>query len=252
MSTTIAPIRKTARRSSRALSLTLVALMTLPAAALVAQGAPSRIPTGVGSGGLQLQVSEPRGAFGQNTGNGFGINGTLIFRLEPNAVANWRADIGFLSYGNQTRRIPLTGTGGLIKLDLRTSNNIATFVTGPQLQIPMGAITPYAAALGGFSVFWTQSSVEGSSNDNTPFASSTNSNDVARAYGGQVGTYIRVYNGTRPVSLDLGARLLRHDDAEYLNEQRVREAFEQNRDPIPLRGRADFVSYYLGVKAVLF
>jgi len=223
----------------------------LAPASMLAQG-PSRPLTDRIMLGGHLQVSEPRGDFGQNTGNGFGVGGTGVVRIDPAGALAWRLDVGFLTYGNESRRIPLAGTGGLIKLDLRTSNNIVSLVTGPQLKIPAGPVTPYVTALGGFSVFWTQSTVEGTNNDNSPFASTTNNNDAVLAYGGAVGTYIRLNSGPRPIRLDLGARFLRHDDVRYLNDQRVREAFEQDRDPIPIRGRADFITYFLGVNAVVF
>ncbi len=232
-----------------ATALLLAATVVRPA---LAQSSAGRTPSGRLSGGAHLLVSEPRGDFGQNTGNGFGVDASLIWRLDPQAIANWRVDLGVLNYGNERRRIPLTGTAGLVQLDLRTSNNIFSAVTGPELHFGNGPITPYVAALGGFSVFWTQSSVEGSQNDNSPFASTTNSNDAVVAYGGAVGATIRLTNGRNPVRLDLGARFLRHDDVRYLNDQRVRDAFTQNRDPIPLRGRADFMTYFLGANVVVF
>ncbi len=227
-------------------------LLLMPSAMLHAQFSPPRALTGRVSGGAHLQVSEPKGDFNQNTGNGGGIGASLQWGLDRESIANWRLDAGFLTYGNETRRIPLAGTGGLVKLDLRTSNNIVSVVTGPQIQFGNGPVSPYVSALGGVSVFWTQSSVEGTQNDNSPFATTTNSDDVTLAYGGAIGTYIRVYNGNRPVRIDLGARFLRHDDVKYLNDKLVREAFQDNRDPIPLRGRADFMTYYLGVNVVLY
>lgn len=200
-----------------------------------------------------LQVSEPRGEFGANTGNGFGIGGMALLRLDPAAITNLRADFGFLTYANSTRRVPLPGTGGLVKLDLKTSSNIVSVVGGPQLLGPSGVFMPYASVLGGFSVFWTESSVEGTQNsNNTPFATSTNSSDAVAAYGGAAGAYIRVWNGDRPVRLDLGARYLRHDNVKYLTDTRVKEAFEQNRTPIPVRGRADFLTYYVGANVIVF
>lgn len=57
---------------------------------------------------------------------------------------------------------------------------------------------------------------------------------------------------TREFRIEFGARYLRHDNVKYLNDQRVEEAYQNNRDPIPLRGRADFVTYHLGFNAVLF
>ncbi len=240
--------RPRARKIANIAALSLVMPLTI----LHAQMSSPRALTGRGTGGVHAQVSEPKGDFNQNTGNGGGIGVSLQWGLDRQSIANWRLDAGFLTYGNETRRIPLAGTGGLVKLDLRTSNNIVSVVTGPQLQFGNGPVSPYVSALGGFSVFWTQSSVEGTQNDNSPFASTTNSDDASVAYGGAVGTYIRVYNGDRPVRIDLGARFLRHDDVKYLNDKLVREAFENNRDPIPLRGRADFMTYYLGVNVVLY
>ena len=163
-----------------------------------------------------------------------------------------RVAFSLLSYAKSRRRVPLTGTGGLVQRDLRTSSNIVSFVAGPQLLGPTGTFTPYATALGGFSVFWTESTVEGSQNTNTPFASTTNSSDAVWAYGGAVGSYVLLHRGANPVRLDLGARFLRHDDVRYLTSDRVRQAYDNNRPVDPVRGRADFITYYLGVNVVAF
>ncbi len=234
---------------SLSLSLSLVALSASPLAAQ--DDGPPRVLTGVFSGSVYGQGSDPRGDFGKNTGTGWGGGATGILRIDKGAILNLRGDASFLTYANSNRRIDLAGTGGLVKLDLRTSSNIASLVVGPQLLGPSGPVMPYVAALGGFSVFWTQSSVEGTQSDQ-PFASSTNSNDAALAYGGAAGLYIRVANGSRPVRIELGARLLRHDNVKYLNDQRVRDAFDNNRDPIPVQGRADFITYHAGVNVVLW
>ncbi|MEQ1693891.1 MAG: hypothetical protein ABMA00_21560 [Gemmatimonas sp.] len=205
------------------------------------------------SGAAHLQVTEPKGDFGSNTGNGFGVSVTGLGRLDQNGLVNLRADLSVVTYGSNTRRIDFANTGGLVKLDLRTTSSIVSVVGGPQIGGTVGPLSPYVAALGGFSVFWTESSVEGSSNSaNDAFASTTNASDFVAAYGGAGGVTIRVYNGARPVRLDLGARYLRHDDVRYLNKERIEEAFRNDSDPIPLRGRADFVTYYLGVNVVFF
>jgi hypothetical protein len=243
-------ISNAARRSMRS-SRGVALAASLIGGTLSAQDAP-RVLTGRLSGGISGQGSDPQGDFGKNTGAGWGGGGSLVLRLDPASIINLRLDASFLTYGNQNRRIPLSGTGGLIQLDLRTSNNIGTVVTGLQLLGPTGPVTPYAAVLGGFSVFWTESTVEGSQDVNTPFASTTNANDAALAYGGMAGLYIRVANGARPVRIDLGARVLRHDNAQYLTDERIREAFENDRAPVSLRGRADFVTYYAGVNVILW
>jgi hypothetical protein len=213
---------------------------------------PPRAPSGLGSVGVHLQVTEPKGDFAANTNNGFGLGGYVMRSLDRHKILNLRGDFSFVSYANSRRRIPLAGAGGLIQLDLRTSSNIVSVVAGPQLLGPTGTFTPYATALGGFSVFWTESTVEGSQASNTPFASSTNSSDAVWAYGGAVGTYLQLSRGDHPARLDIGARFLRHDDVRYLTADRVRQAFETDRPPVPVRGRADFVSYYIGANIIAF
>lgn len=231
-----------------------VALLGLGSAAVIAPAAQlsaqPTAPSGRGSFGFHAQVSEPKGDFARNTDNGFGAGGYVLARVDRNSILNFRADVSFLNYASSRRRIPLANSGGLIQLDLNTTSNIVSVLAGPQLLGPTGVFTPYATALGGFSVFWTSSTVEGSNNDNTPFASTTNSSDAVWAYGGAVGSYIRLTKGRVPVRLDLGARFLRHDDVRYLNDQRVRDAFNNNTTPIPVRGRADFVTYYLGANII--
>lgn len=229
-------------------------LLASPALLRAQSDAPqsSNPPSGRGSVGIHLQVTEPRGEFGRNTDNGFGFGGYVLGALDANKILNLRGDFSFVSYANDRRRIPMAGTGGLIQLDLRTSSNIASVVAGPQLLGPTGVFTPYATALGGFSVFWTESTVEGSQVNNTPFASTTNSSDAVWAYGGAVGAYIRVSQGRTPVRVDLGARFLRHDDVRYLTAERVQQAFNTNTTPVPARGRADFVTYYAGINIIAF
>ncbi len=221
-------------------------------AAVAAAQSGSRALTGRASVSVHGQVSDPRGDFGVNTGTGWGLGGVGLLRIDNASILNLRGDLSFLAYGGSTRRIPLAGTGGLITLDLKTSNSIVSFVAGPQLLGPTGVFTPYLSALGGFSVFWTESSVEGTRGADQPFASTTNSNDAVLAYGGAAGAYVRVSNSSRPVRIDVGARVLRHDNVSYLNDDRIRDAFQNDRPPVPLRGRADFVTYYAGVNVIVW
>jgi hypothetical protein len=236
-----------------------VALATLALVTAVMAGAPTPLaaqagdpPRGPVTAGVALNISQPRGAFDEDTGLGWGLSGNALFRLDENAIFNVRTELSFLNNGNTRRRVPLSPTlGNLIQVDLRTSSNIASFVVGPQLLGPTGAFTPYAAALGGFSAFWTTSSVEGS-NQTEPFASTTNSSDFAWTYGGAAGAYIRVQDGPRPVRMELGLRYLRHDDVRYLSTNEVRNAYNQGRDPVARRSRVDFYTYMIGVHAIVF
>jgi len=231
----------------------MAATLLLPWGALMAQvrGAGGSVGARL-SGGAGVQVTVPRGPFADNVGTGFGVGGHLVWRLDPASLLNLRTELGLLTYGQSRRRVPMANTGGLIQLDLRTSNNIATVVTGPQLIGPVGPFTPYVAALGGFSLFWTESSIEGSQNVNAAFATTTNQQDAVLAYGGSGGFYWRLKEGRHPVRLDVNVRYLRHDDVQYLTDARVEQAFRANRDPVPVRGRADMVTVSLGFTAGLF
>lgn len=236
----------------------LAAMALLGAREVVAQRGPYRgasrtaleSPPRV-SGGIGLDIVQPRGEFAETVNAGAGFRMNALFRGDNMGLLHLRTEVGFLSHGNVRQRVPLSPTlGNFIQVDLRTSNNIATFLAGPQLLGPGAAFSPYAAALGGFSAFWTESAVEGSNNVQ-PFASTTNSSDVAWAYGGAVGAYWRVTRGPSPVRLDIGARFLRHDDATYLSASAVRDAVQQRTDPRPRRSRADFTTYHIGVQIPL-
>jgi hypothetical protein len=236
----------------------VVLVLAAQAGMLTAQRGPSRgapratsESTARVSGGIGLDIVQPRGEFAEtvNAGAGFSLN--ALFRGDNLGLLHLRTEFGFLSHGNVRQRVPLSPTlGNFIQVDLRTSNNIVSMLAGPQLLGPTGTFSPYAAALGGFSVFWTESTLEGS-NNTQPFASTTNSSDVALAYGGAVGAYWRVTRGPSPVRLNIGARFLRHDDVTYLSASAVRDAVQRREDPRPRRSRADFTSYHLGVQIPL-
>jgi hypothetical protein len=228
------------------------ALAALSGSTLSAQGRPVGDSQGPVTAGVALNISQPRGVFAETTNIGVGLSGNALFRLEPNAIVNLRADASFLNYGNVNQRVPLSPTlGNLIRVNLRTSNNIGSFVVGPQLLGPTGTFTPYASALAGFSAFWTTSTVEGA-NDQTPFASTTNSSDFAWAYGGAAGAYLRVTSGARPIRMELGVRYLRHDDVTYLSADEVRASIDEQRDVRPIKSRVDFYTYLIGVQMIVF
>ncbi|WP_353267459.1 hypothetical protein [Gemmatimonas sp.] len=196
-------------------------------------------------------MAEPRGDFAKYADNGFGGGAYFLKALDKNGLVNVRAEASFVSYANDRRTIPLGGTGGLVRLDLGTSSNIASALVGPQLLGAKGVFSPYLTVLGGVSVFWTETTVEGSQALNLPFASTTNASDAVWAYGGAVGSYLLVRRGTYPARLDVGARLLRHDNVRYLTAERVANAFNTGA-VVPVRGRADFISYYLGANVTVF
>lgn len=158
---------------------------------------------GIAVGGLYASPGKDLKPF---VNRGFGAGGSFLFKLDPAGVLALRADANWVNYGNDRTRVPLAGSGGLISFDLNTSNNIFMGGIGLQLQAPSGPLRPYVGGTVGFATFWTQTSAEGSDNNNEPFATSTNQRDNTFAYSGVGGVTVPLTRaGT--VLLDLGATL---------------------------------------------
>lgn len=223
------------RGATRAL---LVAAVALPGAMAAQSSAAVSIPLG-------LHVGVPQGAFAENVAIAGGIGGGGLWGIGP--AFGLRADLGFMIYGSETRRVPLGGGAlGLIDVDVTTTNAIFGGGVGAQLGLPGGALMPYVGGQIGFSVFATTSSVEGSNSDNEPFASSTNSSDGVFAQTALAGLYIPLARGN--VMLDLGVRHTWNGKrVRYLTEGDVTE--DANGDIVltPRETRADLLTIVLGV-----
>src|SRR6188472_1768618 len=57
-------------------------------------------------------VTEPRGDFALNTGNGFGIGATALWKMDRDGFISMRADLGVVTYGMNNRRIAFPNTAG--------------------------------------------------------------------------------------------------------------------------------------------
>jgi hypothetical protein len=225
-------------RSSRAFCA-LAALLIAPAT-LAAQDAPSSVAIPVG-----LQLGLPQGEFAQNVNFAGGIGGGLLWKVGgPVAL---RADLGFMIYGSETRRVPLgSGPLGLINVDVTTTNSIFGGSLGGQVGVPSAAIMPYLGGSIGFSAFTTSSSVEGSNSNNEPFASSTNSNDGTFAKTAFTGLYIPFGKGTALV--DLGVRhTWNGENVRYLTPGDISEDTNGNVVLNPRQTRADFLTVIIGI-----
>ncbi len=201
------------------------------------------------SAGVSFNASNPRGEFDEVAGAGWGLGGNALVRLDQNAVLNWRTDASF-QIGGLLREVISQGlSGGTGNQDNRrtSSNNVVSFVTGPQLMGASRAFMPYAAALGGFSVFWTSNSVRRVTVDQ-PTMVTTNDNSLGWAYGGATGFYLLLHEGTRNVHMDVGMRFLRHDAVDYVTAREARLSIEERREPRAVRSRADFNTFYIGVQ----
>lgn len=201
--------------------------------------------------GVNGYYARPVGDFADRIDQGWGgdLHGTWL--LGETGIFGLRFDGGAMAYGRQRTRECLT-TSCLVQVDITTSNNLAYAAVGPQLMAPAGPIRPYAAVQLGWTFLWTDSRVEGSNNQNEPFASTRNFSDNTFSYGGIGGVLIPIAQNTRnPVSIDLGVRYLRNGSVEYLRKGDI--IINPGNPPSfnIQRSRADLLTYHVGVSVAI-
>jgi hypothetical protein len=227
-----------------------VALVTLVAGAspVAAQYGVVTRPARASLGGGAF-VAQPVGEFENYVNNGFGGGGHLILRVDPQGFFALRADLGYLVYGHETKRVSLP-TAGRVELDVTTSNNILTYSVGPQLMVPTGPIRPYVNVMAGGSYFFTESSVGGSDNSNT-FASTRNFGDNVPSYGYGGGVFIPLAVRNAHVGLDVGARFIRNGHTRYLREGGITDLPDGGYAVSPIESETNLIVYHIGVSAEL-
>lgn len=201
----------------------------------------------VAMGGLNFIVGVPTGEFQDYIDAGFGLNLNGIVPVMKKSPLSLRADIGFLVYGSETKRVCFSETVGCrITLDVTTTNGIFYGNVGPQLMLPTGAIRPYVNAGVGFSYFNTTSSIDGS-NGNDDFANTNNFDDATMAWAAGGGVLVRLSSGKVPVMLDLGARFNSNGSVEYLKKGDIHDNPDGSITFTPTRSEANLVTLNLGV-----
>jgi hypothetical protein len=238
-------------RSRRTLTAVSLSLLLLPSIASAQRRArfeergfnrPTRAAVGA-----SFSYGRPVGDFLQYVDQGLGFDAFFRFNADPQGVLSFRLDGGLQIYGNETFRVPLSSTiGGRVLVDLTTSNNIVWMGFGPQLTSPSGPIRPYANAAVGFSYFFTESSVEGSNNDNDPFASTTNYSDATFRYGFGWGLLIPFQTRTSEWAIDLGAIYHGNGQVRYLREGGIEDLDDGTIILHPIQSDANLLTYRLG------
>jgi hypothetical protein len=197
--------------------------------------------------GASFSYGRPVGDFLQYVDQGLGFDAFFRWNADPQGVLSFKVDGGLQIYGHETFRVPLSGTiGGRVLVDLTTSNNIVWLGFGPQLTAPSGVIRPYASASAGFSYFFTESSVEGSNNDNEPFASTTNYSDAAFRYGFGWGFLIPFQTRTSEWAIDFGAIYHGNGQVRYLREGGIEDMPDGTIILHPIQSDANLLTYRLG------
>ena len=197
--------------------------------------------------GASFSYGRPVGDFLRYVDQGLGFDAFFRWNADRQGVMSFKLDGGLQIYGHETFRVPLSGTiGGRVLVDLTTSNNIVWMGFGPQLTAPSGVIRPYASASVGFSYFFTESSVEGSNNDDEPFASTTNYSDAAFRYGFGWGFLIPFQTRSSEWAIDFGAIYHGNGQVRYLREGGIEDLPDGTIILHPIQSDANLLTYRLG------
>ena len=192
------------------LALPLLALLAaLPAAAQV-------------YGGVAFSVGTPQNDFRDALGaTGYGVSANVLYHVGrlPLAVG---VEGSVMTYGHTRRLVPFSYDVPEVGLHVTTDNNVAQAMAVVRLQPATGRVRPYAEALGGVNYLFTQSAIRGT-NEDEPFASTTNYDDVALAGGVGAGALVQLYQsgdpkrrGIRGWFIDARVRYLFGGEASYL------------------------------------
>ena len=189
------------------------------------------------------QFVRPVGEFRTNVPVAWGVGGSVRYNLLRSPLS-LRADMSWLNYGNESRRVPLSSTVNRVMVDMRTSNNIALFSIGPELSLHVGPFEPYAHAFYGYSHFYTESSVAGRHEDD--FASSTNFRDGGEAEGWGGGLRVPIHTRRHNVAFDMGARFTRAGTRTYLFKGDVQDQSDGSLTFTPRTTATDFWQAHIG------
>ena len=222
----------------------LLAGLLFPASVLVSQE--EDFPRPGGHVGINLMAGDPVGEFDEFVGAGFGADFWGRLPMDPRGVLSLRADLGFLIYGYESKRVCFDGVGCRVQARLQTTNNIFFGGIGPELALPLPRARPYVHAFWGFSYFNTSSSLEdlwgGESHFNTE-----NYGDGTFAWGLGGGLELNLSRGRVPIDLNVGFRYHENGRVRYLTEGDIVDNPDGSVTLYPVSSEANLLAYHLGV-----
>ena len=200
--------------------------------------------------GGDLVMVQPKGDFAKNIGNGGGLNGTALFRLDDKGYLQLRFDGGLSQYGSETKKIPLNPITGRVSFEVETTNMIGWIGLGGQLQIPDGPFRPYVNGSLAYTDFSTESTLKGT--DNT-FGDLSTKNQHDGSHAWIYGAGVNIPFGKKFTSgmLNIGARYYSGAEAAYLKEGDIIDNPDGTISFTPRRSRTDFVLWQLGASFTL-
>jgi len=183
-------------------------------------------PTISGQAGLRIVGGVPQGGLRGNISTGGGLQGFIGGWTGPDSPLLVGLDIGALSYGTSTEKVPFSSTvGPRVPVEVSTSNNVLETHLSARLQRRTGRFRPYVEGLAGVKYLFTRTTVGDEEFDDDvgdEVAGTTNYDDFALS--GGAGIDIQVYRQdstartVRRIDLHLGVQYLMGSEAEYLAE----------------------------------
>jgi hypothetical protein len=202
-------------------------------------------------GGGSIVYGRPTGDFATYVRQGFGVDGFGRWKVDRRGIVSLGLEGGWMQYGRETIRAPLSSTVGRILVDVTTSNNIVFLGAGPQLTVPSGPVRPYLTGGIGFSYLFTESSVEGSSNNSSSsFAQTTNFDDIVMTTTGGAGVYVP-FGPRREAGLDIGVRYHNGGRGKYLREDSILDRPGSTPIIVPIESQTKLLSWRIGIVAGL-
>lgn len=196
--------------------------------------------------GVNFIVGEPVGEFEDFVGSGFGADFFGRLPLDRQGFLSMRADLGFLIYGYESKRVCFQGIGCRIQARLETTNNIFFGGIGPELAIPMERARPYVHAFMGFSYFNTSSSLEDLDGFDSQF-DTENFGDGTVSWGLGGGIEMNLKGGRTPIDLNLGFRYHENGRVKYLTEGDIVDNPDGSITMYPVVSDANLMTYHLGI-----
>jgi hypothetical protein len=204
------------------------------------------------SGGLHFNVGFPEGELKEQIDrNAYGLGGQFFFSPQKSLFAIG-AEVGWMNYGQESRREPFSTTIPDVTVKVTTSNNIVQAFLILRAGMPIGPIRPYGDGLVGLNYLFTETKITDADDESEEVASSVNLDDAALAYGFGGGVMVLVYSGKadneRPfeVLIDIGVRYVLGNEAQYLKEGSIRREGGRVEYDL-LESKTDMVRLHIGV-----
>ncbi len=196
--------------------------------------------------GVNFILSDPVGEFDHFVGTGAGADLFGRLPMDPMGFLSLRADLGFLIYGYESKRVCFEGVGCRVQARLQTSNNIFFGGIGPELAIPLKRARPYVHAFVGFSYFNTTSSLEDLWGHDSEF-DTENYGDGTMSWGVGGGLEMNLSQGRVPIDLNLGFRYHDNGRVEYLTKGDIVDNPDGSLTLYPVSSEANLMSYHIGI-----